>query len=295
MVLAGNRLVSAERTSYALQAMRAGQVLEGYALERRVGVGSFSEVWSARRGAEAPVALKLLASSSPPQARARLAREVQALAVVRHPRVVALLGELHDVDGLVLELLGGPSLADAELPLAPLEAITLVEGLFDALVVVHRAGIVHRDVSPANVVLHGEPGQGKLIDFGMAKLRDAPLVGDEKLTSADATLGTLMHAAPEQLEDPRFVTSGADVYALGSTLFAALAGRAPFRAPNAASLIALKVTRSAPSLGEVSARGWPPALEDLLRRTLARDAASRPSAEEAASVLGRIREELSRA
>lgn len=257
-----------------------------------MGAGAFSDVWAGRSlEAERAVALKLLRPPAQESARARIAREALAQRRIAHLRVCRLEAALPDASGLVLELLEGPSLAERleEEPLAPALALPMFVDLFAALDAVHAAGVVHRDVSPANVLLDGRGG-AKLIDFGIAKIDGDGGKTEPTLTSEDSALGTLVHQAPEQIDDPRTVDGRADVYGLGSTLFTVLAGRPAFRAPSAAALLVLKSQRDAPGLSEVTSRSWPGALEDFLRRALARERAARfGSGGEAAAALSRVR------
>jgi serine/threonine-protein kinase len=258
-----------------------------------VGSGGFSEVWEARAPDAGPsVAVKLLRPPVTLVARARLEREVEAHALVHHASVCRLERPLLQDDGIVFELLEGPALAE-RLDAGPLtlrEAIPMFCDLFRALDAVRGAGVVHRDVTPANVVLHG-PSRAKLIDFGIAKIaRDADFTVP-KLTGNDTALGSLVHQAPEQIDEPRDVDWRADLYGLGSTIFHALAGRPAFRAPTAAALLVLKSKRSAPTLSEVTGRSWPAPLEALLASLLAREPQARPaSGHAAAELLGRFLE-----
>lgn len=274
-----------------LTVWRAGTTVHGYRLERRVGSGGFCEVWAAQASGQARrVALKLLRPPVTDGARARLEREIRAHALVQHPNVRGLEGALPDGGGLVFELLSGPSLS-ARLESGALgfdEVAPLFAELLGALAAVHEAGIVHRDVTPANVVLDG-PAHAKLIDFGIAKLVADSALDAARLTTDDAALGSLLHQAPEQIDDPRAVDGRADLYGVGSMLFMALAGRAAFRAPTAAALLVLKSMRDAPSLSEVTSRPWPHEIESLLAKLLAREPGARfASAREVADHLAAV-------
>src|SRR5262249_17683663 len=151
------------------------------------------------------------------QARERFVREAKLAAALTHPHVVVIhqVGEDDGVIFLAMELLEGESLA-ARLTRGPLptEEIVRVGGeLSDALAAFHGVGVVHRDVSPANVWLH--PGAGvKLLDFGLAKhLGESP-----QLTKPGTILGTPAYLSPEQARS-QAVDARADLFSLGSVLY----------------------------------------------------------------------------
>jgi serine/threonine-protein kinase len=199
-----------------------------FRLEERLGAGGMGEVYAAfdeREGRR--VAIKRLAADADLEAIARFVREAQATAAAAHANVV----EAHELvtreDGppfIVLERLEGETLEAAleRGPLAPAEAARVVVQLLAALEAVHRAGIVHRDVKPANVLLCEGGTRVKLIDFGVAKL-----LGERGLTRTGTLVGTPLYMAPEQLRDEP-VDARTDVYAAGATLYEALTGRPPF-------------------------------------------------------------------
>ena len=145
-------------------------------------------------------------------ARARFAREVAAAQRVQHPRVQAVLGADAEAQRpwLATELVVGPTLAQrvaADGPLPGPELHALATGLADALVAVHAAGVLHRDVSPANVVL-GADGP-VLVDFGIARFAEATT-----LTMTGTVMGTAGWLAPELLRDDD-VSAAADLWSLG--------------------------------------------------------------------------------
>jgi tetratricopeptide (TPR) repeat protein len=157
----------------------------------------------------------------------RFLREAEAIGRLRHPNIVAL----HEVDEhaglMVLEHLPGGSLADALAergPLAPASARRLALDLLGALAAAHRAGVVHRDVTPANVFFDAA-GNAKLGDFGAAHLTD---FGH---TQTGSFVGTLAYLSPEQITGST-LGFAADLYGLGATLYHALTGRPPFLGPD---------------------------------------------------------------
>ncbi|MCG5052536.1 MAG: serine/threonine protein kinase [Myxococcales bacterium] len=209
----------------------AREVPERFAVERLLGAGAMGRVYLATdRLFDRPVALKALsvgASGAEEQALARFLREAEAAGRLHHPHIVAL----YDVDLsaglLVFEYLAGGSLAQElalgePLPLARVRRLGLE--LLEALAAAHDAGIVHRDVKPANVFVDAAGG-AKLGDFGAAHLLD---FGQ---TQTGGLIGTLAYLSPEQVTGDR-IGPRADLYGLAATLFEALTGRPPFLGPD---------------------------------------------------------------
>ncbi|MFJ8043703.1 serine/threonine-protein kinase [Kitasatospora sp. NPDC096147] len=212
----------------------AGRLVGGrYRLLERLGAGGMGTVWRARdEVVDRDVALKepRVPEDCPAEQRrtvfARMEREARAAARIDHPSVVTI----HDVvseDGrpwIVMELVRGRSLAEAleEGTLAPPEAARIGLAVLGALTAAHEAGVVHRDVKPANVLL-GRHERVVLTDFGIAKMDDA-----QALTEPGTLVGSPEYLAPERVLGRR---SGpeADLWSLGVTLYAAVEGVSPFR------------------------------------------------------------------
>ncbi len=214
-------------------------------------------------------------------ARARFAHEVTVLGTLRHPNVVAALDAGEDADGLylVLELIDGETLANrlAAGPLAVGEAIHLAVGLAAALQHAHDNGVVHRDVSPAHVVIERGTDRPLLTGFGIATSREP----GAHLTGNHALAGTPEYAAPERtLGQPGGVT--ADVYSLGVVLFEMLAGRPPYVGPTPDATAIAHCVAPTPSAG--SHVPWP--LERAVLRAMDRQPSGRfRSAAEFASAI----------
>ena len=228
--------------------------------------------------------------------RERALREARAAARLNHPGVVTL----HDVveaDGrlfLVMELVEAPTLrdlVDGSGPLGPAAAARVGLELVDALDAAHRAGIVHHDVKPANVMVTAD-GRTKVADFGIASLQEdtqrtltgVAAAGPDADRTMTAAFGSLPYVAPEQASGRR-AGPAADLWALGATLWFAVEGSAPFqRAGPAATLAAIlhdppgRPTRAGP-------------LEPVLLALLVKDPAGRPPA----AVVRRLLEPLARA
>ena len=159
-------------------------------------------------------------------ARHRAVREAQMAARLRHPNVVAVydIVEEDDRPSIVMELVPFRSLRDViteDGPLSPAQAASVGLGVLAALRATHEAGIVHRDVKPANILL-GPEGRVVLTDFGIAKAADSPA-----LTTSGVLIGSPSYTAPERALGGR-AGAPADLWALGASLYAAVEGRPPF-------------------------------------------------------------------
>ncbi len=189
------------------------------------GMGSVHRAWDSQL--DRAVALKRV--TPPPEADAasfatRFLAEAQALAAIEHPHVVRFFDCGTDAQGafITMELLErnlGKVLADD--PLTSSQVCRIAGQILAALAAVHRAGFVHRDVKPSNILFDAQ-GLAKLGDFGLVRQRQGPA-----LTMTGAGIGTQAYAAPEQLRDARKVDGRADLYALGATLYHCLVGEHP--------------------------------------------------------------------
>ncbi|WP_412079655.1 protein kinase domain-containing protein (plasmid) [Streptomyces xanthophaeus] len=214
--------------------------------------------------------------------RVRMQREAQAAARIRHSGVVTV----HDVveeNGLpviVMELVDGPSL-DAVLAergsMDPREAAAIGAKLMDALDAAHRAGVLHRDVKPGNVLLE-HSGRVVLTDFGIASMETS---GDEalaKLTQSGQIIGSLDYLPPERAQG-QVPGAASDIWALGMTLYAAVEGAAPFRRTSVWSTLAAIVGEPLP---EPRCAG---PLTPVLQALMAKDPLQRPDAGQAREML----------
>jgi serine/threonine-protein kinase len=211
------------------------------------------------------VILKTVAvQAASPELRARFQREGRLLAALQDPRVVRVLdvGETAGMLFLVMENLEGATLAHRiqdEGRLAEAEAAAIAAGLAEALALLEQQGILHRDVKPHNVVVVAERGP-VLIDFGLAKLLDAP----HDLTEPGSVMGTPLYMAPEIVAGkPASVAS--DIYSLGMVLYEMLAGRPAFPPGDLLDLLAAQVNEPPPPIPGVSA-----AMASVLDRCLAK-------------------------
>jgi serine/threonine protein kinase len=277
--------------------LEAGDILDGrYQLLRDLGRGAAGVVFEARHLFTGRfVAVKMVApgsrASNVAELRARLQRESQAMASIRHPGVVEVLDGGVAFDGasyVVMEMLEGRTLEGllaARSRLSVESTAAIAYQLCSALGAVHEAGIVHRDIKPSNIIVvrdvHGLE-RVKLVDFGIAKM-DLP--GGEKLTGAGAVVGTPEYMSPEQLLALDDVSHTSDVYGVGITMFECLSGGVPYAGSYVQVLLAATGEQAAPSVQSVAAH-VPHAVARVVDRAIAKSRASRfASVEELASAI----------
>jgi tetratricopeptide (TPR) repeat protein len=257
-------------------------VADRYRLDALAGTGGMGDVYRALDlETGTPCAVKLLQASlqNDPGAAARAATEVATLASIHHDAVVRYLAHGSGATGpyLVMEWVEGDSLRarlDRE-GLTPSQALLMAARLVRALAVLHERDVVHRDVTPRNVMLEGgAPERAKLVDFGIARRAASP-----GLTATGTILGTPRYMAPEQIMNARRVDGRADVFALGSVLFEALTGRKAFDGDDDVALLARMILEEAIEASAVR-RELPRAVDEVVKRMLSRDPRRRPFAGE---------------
>jgi tRNA A-37 threonylcarbamoyl transferase component Bud32 len=263
-----------------------GRLVAGrYRLMERIGRGGMGTVWRAEDELlDRQVAVKKLHPPQPHMLEEELAtlfertrREARAAARISHPNVIVVHDVVDDagLPSIVMEYV--PSVTLGELlkdrgALPPAEAARIGRGMIAALRAAHRAGVLHRDVKPGNVLL-GEGGRVVLTDFGIAQAS-----GTSTLTRTGELIGSIDFLSPERI---RGAIPGpeADLWALGATLYQAVEGASPFRRPTAietAYAIAEEPVVPAPNAG---------ALTRVIAGLLAKEPAERLSAEEAEQML----------
>jgi CheY-like chemotaxis protein len=279
-----------------------GTVLDGkYRLEEKIGSGGFAVVFRGTHlGLDLPVAIKVfrpMSGNDTPEALERFRQEGVAASRVKHPNAVEIFDNGISSTGiayLVMELMEGRTLGDelrerGRVP--PRRAAEIIGPVCEALAELHAAGIVHRDVTPDNIYLH-QTRKGevvKLLDFGLSKMTLPSL----DLTMAATTvtgwvMGTPAYMAPERLLN-HAAEGGSDVYSVGVILFRMLTGEAPYHADEGGNyaLAMMHLMTTVPSI-----RAHDPslseALDALVQRTMAKDAAARPRANELAVLLRQV-------
>ncbi|MFE3645788.1 protein kinase [Streptomyces sp. NPDC059169] len=254
----------AERPRYAGQ----------YRLEACLGSGGMGEVHLARSASGMRLAVKVVHDqyASDPEFRARFRQEVAAVRRVSGAFTASVVDADPDADSPWMATLyvPGPTLADhvkRNGPMSPAELRRLTAGLAEALRDIHRAGVVHRDLKPGNVLLT-DTGP-KVIDFGISRPIDSDL-----RTETGKLIGSPPFMAPEQFQRPREVGPAADVFALGSVLVHAATGRGPFGS-DSPYIVAYQVVHD-----EADLAGVPPELSPLIGRCLAKEPGDRPTPDE---------------
>jgi len=261
--------------------VREGEILAGkYRIERVLGVGGMGAVVAARhQQLDTKVAIKFLlpAMLANREAVSRFAREAQAAAKITSEHVARVfdVGTLENgAPYMVMEYLEGGDLAAWILNRGPLPIEQAVEFVLQACVAVaeaHGLGIVHRDLKPANLFcLLRSDGQFliKVLDFGISKATEAS--GLSSVTITSATMGSPLYMSPEQMQSPKGVDAGTDIWALGIVLFELLTARVPFNGETFGELAVKVATRPPPPMRDYRP-DVPPGLEAAIRKCLQPD------------------------
>ncbi len=258
-----------------------------YRIESRIARGGMSTVYRATDlRLDRPVAVKIMDPqfAADPQFLARFEFEARAVARLNHPGLVAVYDQGQDGDHvfLVMELVEGGTLRELlreRGPMPPHAAAAVAAPVLGALAVAHRAGLVHRDVKPENVLI-SEAGEVKIADFGLVRA-----VAAATTTSRSVILGTAAYLSPEQ------VTTGSadarsDVYSAGVLVFEMLTGRTPFTGDTSLSVAYQRVEKDVPDPGSWI-DGVPEEFDELVRRATEREPGERfDDAEAMARALG---------
>jgi serine/threonine-protein kinase len=250
-------------------------LLDRYRLGTRLAVGGMGTVFAATdEKLNRPVAIKVLADNLAHDESfvERFRREARAAAGLGHPNIASVYdyGEENGCHFIVMELVDGRDLAQVlrtEGPLSPARAIAIVSQICAALGHAHAAGIIHRDVKPANVIVDGGD-RVKVTDFGIARA-----AGDSKLTMTGSVLGTAHYISPEQANGAP-LSQRSDLYSLGIVVYESLTGALPFTGSSPMSVAMRHLNDDIPAPSELNP-AVPQALDRVVEKATMKDPAAR--------------------
>jgi serine/threonine protein kinase len=278
--------------------LTSGTKLGPYEIESPLGAGGMGEVYRARdTRLERTVAIKVLNAQlvADAEVRARFEREAKVISQLQHPHICVLhdVGNEGPIDYLVMEFLQGESLADRlrKGPLAAEEVLRSAIEIADALEKAHRAGVVHRDLKPGNVML--TKSGAKLLDFGLAKPLGATVASGTgsgaspsvfaaaltqtmpspspatPLSTVGAVIGTVQYMSPEQIQGIE-ADARSDIFSFGVMLFEMVTGKRTFEGKTQASIVGQILAVDPPSVSTLRPQ-TPPGLERVIRLCLDKD------------------------
>jgi serine/threonine-protein kinase len=274
-----------------LAGFSAGSRIAGYRLEEQIGEGGMAVVFRARdERLQRQVALKILSPAlvADEEFRRRFIRESRSAAAVDDPHIIPVFeaGDANGVLFIAMRYVPGGDVGALVRRLGPLpgaRAAAIVSAVASALDAAHAAGLVHRDVKPANMLVDARPDRPDhvyLSDFGLTK----GSWSSTSLTSTGRFMGTLDYSAPEQIRGQK-VDARTDEYALACVAFALLSGRPPFHRDEAMAVMYAQLSEPPPMLGSLRP-GLPPEVDESMRRALAKAPEDRyPSCGEFADAL----------
>jgi serine/threonine-protein kinase len=254
-----------------------GRVLDGrYLVGPRVARGGMATVYEATDlRLDRLCALKVMHAGLDDDFAGRFVREARAAARLSHPHVVGVFDQGDD-DGtlfLAMEYVAGQTLRDvirSRAPMTPAQALALLDPVLSALAAAHKAGLIHRDVKPENVLL-AEDGRVKVADFGLARA----VTAHTQHTTAGVLIGTVSYLSPELLVDGR-ADARSDVYAAGVVLYELLTGRKPHEGDSPIQVAYKHVHEDVPAPSRL-VPGLPPYVDALVARATARNPDLRPA------------------
>jgi len=252
-----------------------------YEITEEIGAGGMATVYRAHQASmDRHVAIKVIRSNNleDPLTRERFRREARLIARLEHPHLLPV----YDFDGdsnppyIVMRYLEGGTLrqvlAQGELPHP--EVIYLLRQVATALDYAHRKGVVHRDLKPSNVMIDRE-GNAFVTDFGIARVSGP----DQQLTAAGDLIGTPAYMSPEQARGDADVDAAADIYALGAMVFEILTGSPLYEHESGLGVLMAHLNEAIPSALQ-RRPNLPPAVDEVLRKAVAKDRKQRyPTAE----------------
>ena len=279
-------------------ALTSGTRLGPYEIQSPLGAGGMGEVYRARdTRLDRTVAIKVLNAQlvASTELRARFEREAKVISQLQHPNICVLhdVGNEGPIDYLVMEFLQGESLAERlrKGPLPPEQVLTIAIEIADALEKAHRAGVVHRDLKPGNVML--TKSGAKLLDFGLAKPLGATVASGTggsssasvfaaaltqtmpspspatPLSTAGAVIGTVQYMSPEQIQGIE-ADARSDIFSFGVMLFEMVTGKRTFEGKTQASIVGQILAVDPPSVSTLRPQ-TPPGLDRVIRLCLDKD------------------------
>jgi serine/threonine protein kinase len=271
-----------------------GQTIGDYVILQELGHGGAGRVYKVEHTiTRRREAMKVLAAgkpSSPDQAE-RFLREIRLQASLDHPNIAAVHNAFWAEDDLVLicELLEGESLRTllerGRLPLR--EALDIISQTLSALSYAHGHGVIHRDVSPANILVTAPGGRVKLIDFGLAKA-----AADLRITQEGSPAGSLHYMSPEQVRGTQTPDARTDIYGCGAVLYELATGRKPFDGDSAFAIMQAQAEQ-APKPPQSVEPGLPAGLNAIILQALAKAPEERfQSADSFGRAVEQLRKEL---
>ena len=250
------------------------QTIGKYEVEKVLGRGGMGTVYQARDPViQRTVALKTMTPglAETPELKARFLREAQAAGGLRHQNIVTVydLGEDGGQPYIAMEFVEGQDLEkiiQSRQPLSVEGKIDVLRQVCEGLGYAHRAGIVHRDVKPANIRVTSE-GEVKIMDFGIAHLQSSTM------TKSGLVLGTVHYMAPEQVEGQK-IDHRADIFSVGAIAYELLAYRRPFEGDSLTQVM-FHIMRADPDFTALPRTDFSPGLEAIVQRALAKPVADR--------------------
>jgi formylglycine-generating enzyme required for sulfatase activity len=263
----------------------------GFTVLGELGRGGMGVVYRAVGADGRPAALKVISRELSGEATfvARFEREARLASSVRHPNLVAMLGSgfEENLAWIAFEIVGGGSLKDrlkAEGRLPWREVARIGAQIARGLAAIHGAGLIHRDVKPANVLLDSQ-GNAKVSDLGLARRSRGSQGLSVDLTRTGEILGTLEYASPEQIDGSKNIDARTDLYSLGATLYDLLTGHPPFHGSSGVALMKKHLVER-PTSPRSIVSGVPDELDRLILRLMEKDPDARgPGAVELAKEL----------
>lgn len=247
-----------------------------YEVIKELGQGGMAIVYLARDPyVKRQVAIKVLPKqfTFDPQFRARFQREAEVIATLEHPSIVPVydFGEHEDQPFIVMRYMSAGTLSDrltkGSLPIA--EITTLFQRIGSAMDYAHKAGVVHRDIKPGNILFDAQ-GEACLSDFGIAKMAQS----SSAFTGTGTMVGTPAYMSPEQAKGEKNIDGRSDIYSLGVILFESLSGQLPFNADTPMGAAVAHINQPVPSLLELQP-DLPPKFENVILKALDKDPSKR--------------------